>query len=163
MTRPISPKPPYIDVSKKSNAYRHYALSHTSRPCINFLLNTGDASCPRDIHVLRPDHLEVQMILSAAEFLRHNVVLDESRRIIFIPKLCEVYRNDFAGDSVGALNVCLQYCLRYVPEPMRTKITNFLEEEPSVTIKYVSTADQYHASLRLAEEDTGIEDTVSVS
>jgi hypothetical protein len=29
------------------------------------------------------------MTLSAAEFLRHNVVLDESRRIIFIPKLCE--------------------------------------------------------------------------
>lgn len=163
MTRPIGPRPPYIDVSKKSNAYRHYALSHTSRPCINFLLNTADTSCPRDVHVLRPDHLEVQMILSAAEFLTHNVALDETKRIIFIPKLCEVYRNDFAGDSVGAANICLQYCLRYIPEPMRTKITNFLEEEPSVTIKYFPTAEHYHASLRLAEDDNGLEDIPIIS
>jgi hypothetical protein len=89
------------------------ALSHSCRPCIN-LLNTGDASQLRDVHVLRPDQLEVQMIFVCHEFLRHNVMLDESRRIIFIPKLCEVYRNDFA-DLVGAPNVCLQHYLAVCP------------------------------------------------
>jgi hypothetical protein len=159
MTRPVAPKPPYIDISKKSNAYRHYALSYTSPSAINFLLNTGDVSCPPEIPVLRPYDLDVQINLAAGEFLRCNVEIDESRRIIYIPKLCEVYRNDFvAGDQVGASNVCLQYCLRYVPEPMRTQIKDLLEEESSVTIKYLPTADQYHASLRLAEDETELED-----
>jgi hypothetical protein len=126
------------------------------------LLNNGHASCPREVHVLRPYDLDAQTILAAAEFLRHNVMLDEFKRIILIPKLCEVYRNDFAGDTVGAQNVCLQYCLRYLPDPMRTKIKGLLEEEPSVTIKYLPTADQYHASLQLAEDDPGSEEIVSV-
>lgn len=37
MSRPISPKPPYVDVSKKSNAYRYYALKYTD-PRVNFVL-----------------------------------------------------------------------------------------------------------------------------
>jgi hypothetical protein len=38
-----------------------------------------------------------------------------------------------------------------------------LEEEPSVTIKYLPTADPYHASFRLAEDDPGSEEIVGVN
>lgn len=157
MSRPIVPKAPYIDVSKKSDAYRHFALAFSS-PCVNFLLNTGDVSCPREVFVLRPWQLEAQMHLSAGEFLRRNLILD-GRKTIFIPKLCEVYRNDFAGDSAGAAGVCLQYCLRYAPEPLRTKISNLLKEEPSIAIKYLSAADQFHAYLTLAQVDEEMDET----
>lgn len=37
MSRPVSPKPPYVDVQKKSNAYRYYALDYTD-PRVNFIL-----------------------------------------------------------------------------------------------------------------------------
>ena len=37
MSRPVNPKPPYVDVSKKSNAYRFYALKYTD-PRVNFVL-----------------------------------------------------------------------------------------------------------------------------
>ena len=37
MSRPVSPKPPYVDVSKKSHAYRYYALKYTD-PRVNFVL-----------------------------------------------------------------------------------------------------------------------------
>ena len=37
MSRPVSPKPPYVDISKKSNAYRFYALKYTDAR-VNFVL-----------------------------------------------------------------------------------------------------------------------------
>jgi hypothetical protein len=41
MSRPISAKPPYVEVSKKSNAYRYYALQYTD-PRVNFVLVSLD-------------------------------------------------------------------------------------------------------------------------
>lgn len=37
MSRPLSPKPPYVDVPKKSNAYRYYALDYID-PRVNFIV-----------------------------------------------------------------------------------------------------------------------------
>jgi Protein of unknown function, DUF547 len=37
MSRPVSPKPPYVAAPKKSTAYRFYALKHTD-PRVNFVL-----------------------------------------------------------------------------------------------------------------------------
>jgi Protein of unknown function, DUF547 len=45
MSRPVSPKPPYVSAPKKSNAYRFYALNYTD-PRVNFVLVSYCRSAP---------------------------------------------------------------------------------------------------------------------
>jgi hypothetical protein len=152
MTRPVIQKPPYIDVSKKSNAFRFYALGFTT-PRVNFLLNTGDVSCPRAAPVLNPLHLEAQLNSQVADFVRSNVTVDVSRKLVIIPKICEVYRNDFAAADSNPSVACLRYCLRFLDEPTADQIYALLQDE--ATIKYQHTAEQYHSNLerRVMEEE----------
>lgn len=147
MARPTPPRAPYIDAPKKSAPFRYFALS-TTTPNVNFLVNTGDVSCPNAVPVLRPEQIDEQLTIQTAEFLRRNVTVDVPRKLIAIPKLCDVYRSDFTSDVSNASLACLRYCLRYLDEPVASKIHSLLQEENGVTIKYQVTADQYHSILK---------------
>lgn len=151
MSRPVSPKPPYVDVSKKSNAYRFYALKYTDAR-VNFVLNTGDVACPQDVPVLRPDKLEEQLAHAAVVFLESQLSVDVIRRCVLLPKVCEVFKNDFDDEGSG----CLYYCSRYLDSATVNSLKRMLREETTLTIKYQSNADQYHTKLilRTDKEET---------
>ena len=153
LSRPNVPKAPYVEAPKKSNAYYLYALQNVG-PIIHFVLNTGDDSCPSEVLVFNEQRVDLQLVLAAEEFLRKNVLVDESRRIIYVPKVCEAYRNDFAGDSAGAATICLQYCLRFISGAQREKIEETMRlQDPAPTIKFLSTSELYHSSLKIAAID----------
>ncbi|CAB9508403.1 expressed unknown protein [Seminavis robusta] len=147
MSRPVSPKPPYVDAPKKSNAYRFYALKFTD-PRINFVLNTGDVSCPQDIPVLRPERIEDQLSTASVAFLESQLSVDVIRRCVLLPRVCEVYKNDFEDEASG----CLYYCSRYLDSATVNALKRMLREETTLTIKYQSSADQYHTKLVLRKE-----------
>ena len=150
-SRPSPAKPPYIDCrGGKSGAFRYYSLGFTS-PRVNFLVNSGDVSCPRTVMILHPDALDEQLTKAAQDFVNRNVTIDESKRIIYIPKVCEVYRSDFIPDSVervGAPIACLRYCMGYMHDDLAAKVQD-MWTRGDVTVKYQSTAEQYHSSLRM--------------
>ena len=149
MAAPIGAKPPYIDAPKKSSSYRRFALKAYS-PILNFVLNTGDLSCPRGVPVLRSDRLEEQVADHAASFLRKNVSVDTTKKLILLPRVCEVYRNDFSSEtSSGTAMSCLRFCLPYLDDPISTKIQEMLreEDEESVAIRFHQSADQYRSML----------------
>jgi hypothetical protein len=151
MTRPLTTKPPAVDVPKKSNSYRFYALGYTN-PRVNFVLNTGDMNSPREVVVLNPDHFLSQLNEQSADFLRKNVTVDFSKRLVLLPKVCDVYRYDFASDGTNAATTCLHYCLSFLDTDKANAIKSLLEDEASVvTIKYQPSSDQYHTTLCLKE------------
>ncbi|KAI2502256.1 hypothetical protein MHU86_12228 [Fragilaria crotonensis] len=86
MSKPVSPKHPYIDIPRKSSAYSIYALTYTD-PRIIFMLNTGDSSCSQAIPVLRSDRLESQLQAASTKFIQRHLVIDDARRVILIPKV----------------------------------------------------------------------------
>jgi Protein of unknown function, DUF547 len=149
LSRPIAaPKAPFFEASRKSNAYRFYALSYTS-PVVNFVLNTGHASFPRHVKVLHTETLDEQLNEIAQEYLSRNMVVDASKRSISLPKIMDVYRNDFVSDqSVSPSAACLQYCMDFVKEATALQIRSMQLEDSVVTIKYLSPVDSYHSTLK---------------
>ncbi|CAJ1944567.1 unnamed protein product [Cylindrotheca closterium] len=143
MSRPGNLKPPYPDVSKKSNTFRHYALDFKD-PRINFILSTGDSSCPRSIPVLKPHDIEQQLTLASSIFLRKEVYVDARTNTVILPKICEVYKNDFGGDSTS----CLRFCLEEVDEETAATIRTMMLAG-SVSIRFQHATDNYHSSLQL--------------
>lgn len=142
------PRPPYIDVPKKSSAFRYYALGYTTSRT-NFVLNTGDVACPKAVHVLRPEDLEEQLNVAASEYIRRNVKIDESKRVILVPKVCEVFRHDFGFEGTNTAIACLQYCIGFMEDSMASKVQDLLQDSPSASIKFQHASENYHTYLRL--------------
>lgn len=150
MSRPLSSRPPYMDAPKKSNAYRFYALGFTN-PNTNFLLNTADVSCPRAVPVLNIIDLDRLMESQAAAFIRKSVAVDVARKQVILPKIFDVYRNDYASDFVhpGSGYESLRYCLRYLDDSVAFQTRMLLNDNAVVIIiKYHPAAEQFHSSIK---------------
>lgn len=148
MSKPINPKPPYIEAPKKSQLYKHYALECRD-PRINFVLNTGDLACPRDIPILRQNMIEDQLNEAATIFLQQELEIHPKKCLVILPKVCEVYKNDFGGDSLS----CLKFCLGGLDEGTASTIRLMMMDQNNLMIRYRHTAEQYHTSLTLRDDD----------
>lgn len=154
LSKPVAPKPPYIEPPKKSNAYRYYALGFTD--CrVHFLLNTGDTACPASVPVLSPETVDQQLKESCAAFMDNNqLVVDTRRRTVTLPKVCEVYKHDFGG---GDFLPILKFCVEGMDEDTRNFVRLLLTDEKNLIIKFQHTTDQYHSSLRLRKTVDSLE------
>lgn len=149
MSKPVNTKPPYIEASKKSQVYRYYALEYTDVR-VHFVLNTADLACPGSVPVMSSRYVEQQLNAACVAFFNNNqLVVDIKRRVVALPKVCEIHRNDFGnGELVGILKF-----IREEMEGNTNKIGSLIrfvmEDEKKFTIKFLHSQDQYHASLKL--------------
>ena len=111
---------------------------------MNFVLSTGDSSCPRSVQVLTPQDMEQQLSLASSIFLRKELYLDARTNTVMLPKICEVYKNDFGGDP----NSCLKFCLDQVDEETEATIRTMMSAG-NVSIRFQHTSDNYHTYLQL--------------
>lgn len=154
MSKPNSPKPPYLEVPKKSLNYNYaYALSHAD-PRINFVLHTGAVSWPQKVRILRPSTLTNQLQQIASAFCERNLVVDHSKRTIYLPKVCDVYRKDFGSGDVLS---CFGFCVG-LNDRGQDLVQLTTEEDPPYSIKFASNAEKYHQLLARLDDDVGGQD-----
>lgn len=148
MSKPVSPKPPYMELPSKKTCMSFtslYALVYTD-PRLNFVLHTGDVSCPPVVPILRQHTLEQQLHTAATEFIQNHVTID--RNVVVLPKICDVYRNDFGG-----VDAALHFCLSLSEDEAAAM--------PDCVIRFEAFAEQYHQLLgqkRAAEEEKEVDD-----
>eukprot|EP00536_Pseudo-nitzschia_multiseries_P003742 jgi/Psemu1/186523/e_gw1.59.109.1 len=148
MSKPINPKPPYIEAPKKSNAHKYYALDYIDAR-VHFVLNTADMACPASVPVFSRRYVEQQLNTASVDFFANNqLVVDTKRRIITIPKVCEIHRTDFGnGELINILKICV--------DEMENDLGNAIREvverkgEKGLTIRFQHAHEQYHSSLKL--------------
>ena len=99
--------------------------------------------------VLRADEVEQQLNDAAAVFLKKQLHVDTSRRLVVLPKVCEVYKNDFGSDSLS----CLKFCMGGLDEGTASTIRVMMMDESGLAIRYQHTAEQYHSHLTLRDGD----------
>lgn len=147
LSRAVSPKPPYIDAPRKSNAYRFYALDRVDAR-LNFVINTGDMSCPQAVPVLTPESLEDKLDAFSSLVVQNQLSVDASKRVIVLPRVCAVYRNDFGN---GDDTVAVMYCISFLDETAREQVLTVLTNEAQVPmyIKVQPISEQYHSYLKL--------------
>jgi len=139
-------KPPYIEPPKKSiSAYRMYSLSFKDVR-LAFCVNTADTACPRSVPVLREHTLDEQLNECAVDFLRNQLVVDSNRKVIILPKVCEVYRHDFGGGDSGS---CLRVCMSELRDDPIGKSIRTIFNDDMLQVRYRHTVEQYHTSLQL--------------
>jgi hypothetical protein len=101
------------------------------------------------VPVLRPEQLEEQLSTAAVIFLESQLSVDVIRRCVLLPKVCEVFKNDFEEEASG----CLYYCSRFLDSATVNALKRMLREETTLTIKYQASADQYHTKLILRNDN----------
>ena len=155
MSKQINPKPPYVEAPRKSQAFKHYALDYTD-PRIHFVLNTGDMACPKSVPVLSQRYLEQQLNIACVDFFcNKQLSIDTKRRVITMPKVCEIRRNDFrVGEILNIFRACVGE-MDEIDERLSSLMREIIEKgEKGVTIKFRPTQDQYHSSLQLTTAAT---------
>lgn len=150
LSRAVSPKPPYIDAPRKSNAYRFYALERVDSR-INLVLNTGDSSCPQAVVVLTPDKLQDQLDAISSHFVQSQLSVDVSKRVIVLPRVCAVYRNDFGN---GDDTVAIMFCVTFLSDGVREKVVSILKDQSvPMYMKHQPISEVYHSCLKLWKDD----------
>jgi len=127
MSKAVHPRLPFVQAPRKSCAHLAYALG-TVEPRINFVLNSpGVTSNSLKIPILTPSELDGQLSSCSAIYLREYVSVDMVKKIVTLPKICEVYRNDFGDTDV------VHYCLQYLDENLQSQILACLNSgNPSI-------------------------------
>jgi len=158
MSKPINPKPPYIEAPRKSNAHKYYALDYTDSR-VHFVLNTADIACPASVPVLTQRYVEQQLNAACVDFFANNeLVVDTKRRIVTVPKVCEIHRNDFGnGELIYILNICMDEMQNDFGNAIRAVVEK--KGEKGLTYRFQQTNEQYHSSLKLrtAATDQNVE------
>ena len=76
-------------------------------------------------------------------FLADQVKIDKRKKTVFLPKVCDVYRNDFGmGDGI----VCLSQCLIYLEEEEQLDIGSLLEDG-LVSVKFQRNCEDFRSNL----------------
>jgi hypothetical protein len=95
--------------------------------------------------------VEHQLNAAAAIFLQQELIIETRKRVIILPKVCEIYKSDFGGDSLS----CLKFCIGGLDEGTASTIRVMMMDISNLVIKYQHTADQYHTYLKFREDASG--------
>lgn len=145
LSRPTYSKPPFVSGPK---ALHSNGLT-TADYRVNFVLNQGFALNPPTVPILSPTSLDAQLHHVSAEFLT-QVCVDYKKRIIYLPKICDVYRNDFGeGDNL----TLAKYCLSFVRVNWEA-VNELLLSDEKPTIKFLPLSMDFHSHLQELCEDS---------
>jgi hypothetical protein len=104
-------------------------------------------ACPSSVPVLRAFEVDNQLNTAASIFLKNQLYIDTNRRLVVLPKVCEVYKNDFGPDPLS----CLKFCLGGLDESAASTIRLMMMDESTIVIRYQHTAEHYHTCLKARE------------
>ena len=87
--------------------------------------------------------MDEQMDFACSCFLTEQIKIDQRKRTVFLPKVCEVYALDFGmGDGL----VCVSQCLMYLDEQSQLAIAALLENG-MITVRFNQCQQNFHPSL----------------
>jgi hypothetical protein len=95
----------------------------------------------------------MQLNTAAKIFLRQELEIDIKRRLVVLPKICEIYKNDFGQDSLA----CLKFCMGGLDEGTASTIRVMMMDESNLVIRYQHTSESYHSALKLKKNSSGIQ------
>ena len=95
------------------------------------------------VPVLQAQTMDDQIDVACQNFLMNQIEIDEQKTTVVLPKVCDVYKNDFGN---GDVIVCLSQCLRYLDDGDQLSIAALLENGV-VSVKFRSPSYQFHTHL----------------
>ncbi|EKU23030.1 hypothetical protein NGA_2027300, partial [Nannochloropsis gaditana CCMP526] len=138
------PSPPPLD-----DDHYLYALSKTNFR-INFALVNGSLSAPPFVTVFQAGHLNEQLNRASVRFIDHTVRMDGKKRLLVLPKVCDIYRADFSAAKTG--RETMKVCLRFLERAKWERISWLMAGAKAPSVKYSSMRAKCHETLCLIED-----------
>ena len=117
---------------------------------INFVLNCGMLPNPREVMILSSESIDNQLKQACVNFLRHNLTIDYKSNRIFLPKVTEIFKNDFDGSTSSIIS----YCLPFIDEKdKKLALCNYLKGDNStkqLEVRFQPITWEYYTSLEAA-------------
>lgn len=76
--------------------------------------------------------------------MTNQVEINVKKRFVTLPKICDIYRNDF---GMGDCLVCLSQILRNLDETNQLLIASLLENGGQITVKFKQPSERFHTNL----------------
>jgi hypothetical protein len=99
-------------------------------------------SYPSQVPVFKQGLLDEQIDQASSRFLMEQIKIDKKKRIVYLPKVCEIYALDFGmGDGL----VCISQCVKYLDEDSHSAIAHLLEG--AISVRYNPGSQMFHSNL----------------
>lgn len=108
LTRPHAVPRNFPHIPPSTDARNAFAVPLADQR-INFLLNSCSISNPAKIYLLKPETLYSRLNDSSVELFNRTLQVDMKRNTILLPKVCDLYKQDFGGDTQEVLRHILRY------------------------------------------------------
>mmetsp|Transcript_38395 Transcript_38395/g.115034 ORF Transcript_38395/g.115034 Transcript_38395/m.115034 type:complete len:104 (-) Transcript_38395:91-402(-) len=97
------------------------------------------------VPVLCQQHFEEQMNAASSFSLMRKIVVDVPKRILYLPKVTDLFRKDFGqGNPFDAV----QYCLQFLDQDTQASIIDMLNNDANnPQVKFLNASDQFHSNL----------------
>lgn len=138
------PSPPPLDDDHYS-----YALGMSDYR-INFALINGSISAPPFVTVFHAAHLDEQLDKASARFVGYTLKVDTKKRLVILPKVCDIYRGDFSSTMLS--KETMKVCLRFLDRTKWERISWLLAGAKAPSVKYTSNRSKCHETLCLIED-----------
>jgi hypothetical protein len=144
LTRPHAVPRNFPHIPPYSDARHAYALTLSDQR-INFLLNCGSTSNPAKIYLLRPDNLYMRLNDSSVDLFNRSLQVDMKRNVVILPKVCDLYKEDFGNDT----HEVLRHILRYLGREQWENVSLLLTSPKLPTVKFHDYKFVSHEHLEL--------------
>ena len=137
--------PSLFDASKDVRA--QLALGRDCPPDyrLNLVLNCMSNSCLEHLMIFDPTCLDAQMNAMCSLMMTSRVRIDFSKRTVFLPKICDWYRDDFGSSPIA----CLQKLERFFVGKSLSLVRQILVAKQLIHIKYCPYDFAFRERLKL--------------
>ncbi len=123
MSRPHAVPRYFPHIPPYSDARHAYALTLADQR-VNFLLNNGSLSNPSKIYLITTETMYTRLNDACLDVFTRCLHVDHKRGSIILPKVCDLYKDDFGGEPMDLLRHILRYLGREQWESASLLISN---------------------------------------
>ena len=132
LSPPSSNRNIFVEPAKSSEGFRKYSLACVDAR-INFVLHSGLSNSGKVSILTSKTPLSRQLNDIATKQIERVMKVDNNRRVVILPEVCKIYRDDFGDDNVA----CLKYLLRFLTKQNWEAVSWVLvEKEKGKEIKF---------------------------
>jgi hypothetical protein len=121
-----------------------YALQMVDRR-VRLSLNSSSLSNSSVIYMFRPETMQATLESASLRLINTTIRIDLKKRTVLLPKVCDMYRNDFGGSSQEVLKTIVQF----VDGDNKEKLLLLISGARPPVVKYHDMKCQSHDSLQL--------------
>mmetsp|Transcript_19758 Transcript_19758/g.36793 ORF Transcript_19758/g.36793 Transcript_19758/m.36793 type:complete len:1713 (-) Transcript_19758:223-5361(-) len=144
LARPRSVPRYFAAIPRANDDHYLYALPAADRR-MRFLVNYGSLSLLPTIYLMTPETMHNSLNEASIAFFESSMVVEMKKRVVTLPKICDVFGQDFGEEPLAVL----RHILRYLNRDNWEKVSILLTNSKAPAVKFQDLKARSHTRLHL--------------